>query len=128
MARILIVEDNQSFVDALVFTLQLEGHEVWSAISADEGIQSGLIHRPDVVIADWMLGSEMHGREVCRRIQSACPLVKSILMTGYVDLMSEVDGWPDSGEAVLEKPFHKEKIVDAINRALSCPTVPQGKL
>ena len=124
MARILIVEDNQSFVEALVFTLQLEGHEVWSAASADEGIRSGLAHCPDLVIADWMLGSELHGHEVCRRIQSVCPLAKSIIMTGYVDLMSRSGAWPDSGETVIKKPFHKEEIVEAINRALSCPTAP----
>jgi two-component system response regulator RegX3 len=125
MARILIVEDNQSFVDALVFTLQLEGHQVWSAGSADEGIQSGLAHRPDVVIADWMLGSEVHGGEVCRRIQSACPQVKSIIMTGYVDGVSK-SAWPAPGEAVIEKPFHKEDIIGAIDRALSGPPAPHA--
>jgi two-component system response regulator RegX3 len=125
MARILIVEDNQSFVDALVFTLQMEGHQVWSAVSADEGIQSGLAHHPDVVVADWMLGSEVHGGEVCRRIQLACPRVKSIIMTGYVDLVSK-GAWPAAGEAVIEKPFHKEDIVGAINRALSGPPAPDA--
>ncbi len=108
----------------MAFTLQAEGHEVWSAVTADEGIQAGLAHCPDVVIADWMLGSELHGREVCRRIQSACPLAKSIIMTGYVDLVSKFDAASDAGEPVIEKPFHKEEIVDAVNRALSRPTAP----
>ncbi len=126
MARILIVEDNRSFVEALAFTLQLEGHEVWSAVSADEGIQSGLAHRPDVVIADWMLGSEVHGGEVCRRIRSACPLVKSIIMTGYVDLVPQGGAGLDPGEAVIEKPFRKEAIVAAVNRVLSRPPPPHA--
>jgi len=124
VARILIVEDDRSFADVLAFTLRLEGHEVSAAVSADEGIQFGLAHRPDVVIADWMLGNDLHGGEVCRRIQTACPLVKSIIMTGYLDIVSKLGRWSDYGEMVLEKPFHKEEILEAVKRALSCPTGP----
>ena len=123
MARILIVEDDRPFADSLAFTLRLEGHDVLAAVSADEGIQLGLAHRPDVVIADWMLGGRLHGGDVCRRIHAACPLVKTIIMTGYLDAVPEVGRWSEYAEAVMQKPFHKGAILEAVSRVLSCTAV-----
>ncbi len=124
MAQILIVEDDSPFADALAFMLRLEGHDVLVAVSADEGIRLGLAHRPDVVIADWMLKSNLHGGEVCRRIHAVCPSVKTLIMTGYLDVVPEVGRWSEYGETVIRKPFHKEDILDAVNRALSCKVAP----
>jgi DNA-binding response OmpR family regulator len=119
MSKILIVEDDGPFADALALTFRLEGHEVLTAYNADEAIEFGLAHRPDLVIADWMLGNNMHGGEVCQSIRAACPRVKSILMTGYSDAVSEATRLCHSTEAILEKPFHKEEIIGLVNRALS---------
>ena len=124
MARILIVEDDRPFADVLALALRLAGHNVLVAASADEGIRLGLAHRPDVVIADWMLNGDLHGGDVCRRIRAACPAVKTIVMTGYLDIVPEVGRWSEYGETIMRKPFHKEDILEAVNRALSCATVP----
>ena len=119
MARILIVEDDRPFADALAFALRPAGHDVLVAASAEEGIEIGLTGRPDVVIADWMLGGNLHGGEVCRRIRAACPSAKVIIMTGYLDGVSEVERWSEYGEMLLEKPFHQEAMLKAVNRVLS---------
>ena len=120
MARILIVEDDRPFADALASTLRLEGHEVLAADNADEGIRLGVAQRPDVVIADWMLKNDLHGGEVCRRIRADRPHTKTIIITGYPDAVSaQIGRWRASIEAVVEKPFHKEQIIEAIDRALS---------
>ena len=124
MTHILIVEDDQPFAEALASALRLEGHEVLVAGSADEGVELGLTHRPDVVIADWVLGDDLHGGEVCGLIQAACPSVKTILMTGYLDDVSEIRRWSQYAETLLEKPFHKEAIVAAVDRALSAANLP----
>jgi DNA-binding response OmpR family regulator len=119
MARILIVEDDRSFADALADMLRLEGHEALIAVDPDEGIRLGLLQQPDLVIADWMLTSDLHGGEVCRRIRAGCPRVKTIIITGYLDVVPEIGRWSEYGETVIQKPFHKGEIVDAVNRALS---------
>lgn len=125
MGRILIVEDDRPFADALAVAIRLEGHDVLVAVSADEGIQLGRAQHPDVVIADWMLKSNMHGGEVCRWIRTACPQVKTIIMTGYRDIVTEIGQWSEYVETVIEKPFHKVEILEAVNRAMTCTTVPQ---
>ena len=119
MARILIVEDDRPFAEALTAMLRLEGHEVLAADNADEGIRLGLVQHPDVVVADWMLKDDLHGGEVCRRIHVACPRAKAIIITGYPTVAAQASRWCACIEAVVEKPFRKEKIIEAINQALS---------
>jgi DNA-binding response OmpR family regulator len=52
VARILIVDDDVSVTDAFARTLRLDGHEVWSARSADEGLNLAQIHSPHAIILD----------------------------------------------------------------------------
>jgi DNA-binding NtrC family response regulator len=119
MAQILVVEDDRPFAEALASVLRLEGHDVWVAYNADDGIERGIARCPDVVVADWMLSGDLHGGEVCGLIQSACPSVKTILMTGYLDDDSEIQQWPKYAETILQKPFHKDAILQAIDRAIA---------
>jgi DNA-binding response OmpR family regulator len=125
MARVLIVEDDRPFADVLAYAFQLEGHEVLVAVTADEGIRLGLMHYPDVIIADWMLRSDLHGGEVCQRIHAACPLVKAIIITGCSDIVSQAARYCQCVTAVVEKPFHTEEIIQAVNGALSATTDPE---
>jgi DNA-binding response OmpR family regulator len=52
VARILIVDDDVSVTDAFARRLRLDGHEVWSARSADEGLSLAQVHRPHAIILD----------------------------------------------------------------------------
>ena len=52
VARVLIVDDNASVTDAFSRTLRLDGYEVWSALSPDEGLTLARIHRPHAIILD----------------------------------------------------------------------------
>jgi DNA-binding response OmpR family regulator len=122
MAQILIVEDDESFAYALAAMLRLEGYDVLVAFTAYQGVELGLAHCPDVVIADWMLKHHLHGGDVCGWIRAACPHVKTIFMTGYLDKVPQVDRWSAHMETIIEKPFHKERLLEAVNRALSRTT------
>jgi DNA-binding response OmpR family regulator len=119
MARVLIVEDDRPFADVLAFAFRLDGHEVFVATTAGEGVRLGWAHSPDVIIADWMLRSDLHGGEVCRRIHAVCPLVKAIIITGRSDIVSQAARYCECVTAVVEKPFHTEEIIQAVNQALS---------
>jgi DNA-binding response OmpR family regulator len=123
VARILIVEDDRAFAEVLALALRVAGHDVRVATSADEGLRLGTDFRPDVVIADWMLHSDLHGGDVCRRMRAVCPAVKTIIVTGYLDIAPEVGRWSEYGEIMMQKPFHKEDLLATVNRMLSCPAV-----
>ena len=51
-ARVLIVDDDSSVTDTFSRMLRLEGHEVWAALSAQEGLNLAHAHRPTAVIVD----------------------------------------------------------------------------
>src|ERR1043165_2400382 len=51
-ARVLIVDDDSSVTDTFSRRLRLEGHEVWAALSAREGLKLAQTHRPPAVIVD----------------------------------------------------------------------------
>ena len=50
--RVLIVDDDVSVTDTFSRMLRLEGYEVWSALSADEGLQLAQAHHPQAIILD----------------------------------------------------------------------------
>ena len=52
VARVLIVDDDASVTDAFARRLRLDGYEVWSARSADEGLSLAQVHRPHAIIMD----------------------------------------------------------------------------
>ncbi len=94
------------------------------ANNADEGVRIGLVARPEVVIADWLLRSAMNGGEVCRRIRAAWPRIKTIIITGHQELVSEAGRCCSHAGAVIAKPFHKEEILDAVQAALMHEALP----
>jgi DNA-binding response OmpR family regulator len=119
MARILIIEDERPLADLLAGILEREGHEVLAAANAAEGIGQAMAHRPDVVIAAWMLKDRVHGGEAACRIRTACPHVKIIIITGHLEVALRARSWCDCINEVLEKPFHSERLVAAVRRLLS---------
>jgi CheY-like chemotaxis protein len=50
--RILIVDDDRTVIDTFSRMLRLEGHEVWAAASAEEGLRLAERHHPHAVILD----------------------------------------------------------------------------
>jgi two-component system, OmpR family, response regulator len=124
VSRILIVEDDPFFADVLACTLRLEGHETIVANSAGDGLRLGMMVRPDLIIADWLLRNSMNGGEVCRRIRAVWPCVKVIIITGHQELLATTGLYSDLAEAVVAKPFHKEEILGVVRAALNRSTVP----
>jgi CheY-like chemotaxis protein len=118
MARILIVEGDQFFADALAFTLELDGHRVAVADSAGEAVRRGVASHPDVVVAAWNLKGTMHGGEVCRRIRAVWPSTKAVVITGVQECAFETGESCECVAAVLSKPFHRDEILDAVRQAL----------
>jgi DNA-binding response OmpR family regulator len=118
MGQILIVEDEKSLCELLVWVLQQEGYEVLAAANAAEGIEMGLVNRPGLVIIDWMLRHSMHGGEVARRLRDADASVKTIVITGHPEIVSQARQWRDSIDAVIEKPFHMRHLLVAVRRMM----------
>jgi two-component system response regulator RegX3 len=68
VTRVLVVEDEESFSDALSFMLRKEGFEVGVASTGPDAVTAFDQHGADVVLLDLMLPG-MSGTEVCRTLR-----------------------------------------------------------
>jgi two-component system response regulator RegX3 len=69
---VLIVEDEESYRDALGFMLEREGFEVIMAADGAEGLAQFERHGADIVLLDLMMPG-LSGTEVCRRLRQRAP-------------------------------------------------------
>ena len=76
MTRILIVEDEESYREPLVYQLTREGYDVSAAATGEEGLELFTKGGIDLVLLDLMLPG-LDGTALCRRIreQSRVPII-----------------------------------------------------
>ena len=76
MTRILVIEDEASFSDAVAFMLRKEGFEVRVEATGPAGLAAFEQHGADLILLDLMLPG-MPGTDVCRAIRqkSTVPVI-----------------------------------------------------
>lgn len=116
MTRILIVEDEDSFSDALSFMLRREGYEVFIAADGNTAIAEFDKHGPDLVLLDLMLPG-MSGTEVCRiiRSKSTVPVIMLTAKDGEVD---KVVGLELGADDYVTKPFSSRELLARVRAVL----------
>ena len=67
--KILVVDDDPDFVEAMHLTLEPNGYTVVSAASGDEGLAKVSSESPDLVILDVIMSSVLDGLQMSRRMQ-----------------------------------------------------------
>lgn len=70
MPKILLVEDEPDTRELVRLTLELDGHEVVEAASAEEGILRARASRPDLILMDLSLGGQFDGLEATKRLRA----------------------------------------------------------
>src|SRR5438034_11714809 len=113
--RILLVEDNEVFREALELLLGLRAdvEVVASVADGTEVVAMCREHSPDVVVMDYRLPA-LDGVEATRALRKACPEVAVVCLTASANLR-EVDALFEAGAvACLTKDEHLDTIVDAI--------------
>ena len=70
MAKILLVEDEPDTRELVRLTLELDGHEVVEAATAEEGIARAKASRPDLILMDLSLGGQFDGLEATKRLRA----------------------------------------------------------
>ncbi len=121
MTRVLVVDDEEIYRHQLTETLSSDGSHVATAANGREAVDIGARYRPDVLVIDWMLKDHIHGLHVVQTLRAVTPDLQSILITGFPsdDLRHESDQLNIAD--FIEKPFKRERVLDAVQRALRCP-------
>ena len=102
--RILVVEDERPFRDALERVLRNDGYEVELALDGDAALQALSVRPPDAVVLDVLL-PEVDGIEVCRRLRAAGDRVPVLMVTALDAVEDRVAGLDAGADDYLVKPF-----------------------
>ena len=70
MAKILLVEDEPDTRELVRLTLELDGHEVLEAATAEEAIVKACVGRPGLILMDLSLGGQFDGLEATKRLRA----------------------------------------------------------
>jgi two-component system response regulator RegX3 len=106
---VLVVEDEESFVDALVVGLQREGFLVRVARDGAEALELFDLVEPDLVLLDVML-PKISGVDVCRRIRSRSQ-VPIIMVTAKSSEIDTVVGLEVGADDYVSKPYRLRELV-----------------
>lgn len=116
MTRILIVEDEASFSEALTFLLGKEGFVVDSAATGSEALAKFDSGNFDLILLDLMI-PELSGIEVCRAIRAKSQ-VPIIMLTAKDTEIDKVVGLELGADDYVTKPYSKSELVARIRAVL----------
>jgi Response regulators consisting of a CheY-like receiver domain and a winged-helix DNA-binding domain len=122
VTRVLVVEDEESFSDALSYMLRKEGFEVSVAATGTEALTEFERAGADIVLLDLML-PEMSGSEVCRQIRQKSP-VPIIMVTARDSEIDKVVGLEIGADDYVTKPYSPRELVARIRAVLRRHTEP----
>jgi len=122
-ARILVVEDDDSYREALATALGREGYDVQLAADGLEGLRSFSENLPDIVLLDVMLPG-LAGTEVCRRMQELEPSIPIIMATALNAEADVVLGLELGAADYVTKPFHLRELIARIQSLLRRVALP----
>jgi DNA-binding response OmpR family regulator len=119
MEKILVVDDDQDIRELVIFTLQLAGYEIYSAMNGEEALRICKEQTPDLVLLDVRLPG-ISGYELCQQIKSDPALERTTVVfltaKGQVD---EIRRGLEAGAAdYFLKPFKPEELTARVKEVL----------
>ena len=134
MSKILIVDDDPSFLEATQILMEHEGHQVECVSGGKKGFVAALARHPDLIILDVMMDSVLDGVSTCRKMHGnpdttdiPIVMVTSIANTDYAALFP-TDEYIHM-DAFLSKPVDPERLIKKIRRILpkeKVESIPAG--
>lgn len=116
-AMIHIVDDDASFRSAVGDLLSASGYRVSLYASAQEFLKSPTTDEPVCVLLDVQMAG-LSGPQLQDHLASVGQKLPIVFITGHGDIPTSVQTIKAGAEDFLTKPAPKEKLLEAINRAL----------
>ncbi len=124
MAEILIIDDEPGVLQVLRKILEGVGHTVTEALDGEGALRQFEGKPADLVVTDIFMPG-MDGIELMVNIRKTFPDARVLAMSGG-GLLSRDQALSDAvllgADHILEKPFSKDEVLEAVNR-----TLPPGK-
>jgi DNA-binding NtrC family response regulator len=114
--KVLLVDDEEDFLEVLAERMTSRGIEVSTATSAAEAIRMAENESFDAIIVDLMM-PEMDGLEALKLIKEKKPESQVILLTGHATLDKGIEAMKLGAVDFLEKPADLSQLTEKIKKA-----------
>ena len=114
---VLVVDDEEDFLETIVKRLQKRNIDTHGAKSGEEALE--IINKipVDVVILDIKMPGGMDGIETLREIKQVQPLTEVILLTGHASVETSIEGLKLGAFDYLLKPVKLEELLPKLHQA-----------
>jgi len=116
-ARVLVVDDERFFREAIRELLEAEGHPVASAATAADALEAAADPEVGVVVLDIQL-PDRSGLEVLRALRERRPEVRVVMLSAHTDQEYVLEALRLGACDYLAKPLHEEEMRLSVSRAL----------
>jgi len=123
--KILIVDDDKDFSQAIATLLQSNGYEVSVAFSGKEGIDKARIEQPNLILLDVMMTDRTEGFFTMQNLRGIPELADTpvIMLSSVYEKLKEFTIAPDTGwlpcDLFLHKPVAPQQLLDEISARVS---------
>jgi two-component system response regulator HydG len=126
MARILIIDDNETMREGMAATVRRMGHEAKTAAGGSEGLTRMRREGADFVITDLKMEG-VGGLEVTRTVKEIDPSCPVLIVTAFGTVETAVEAMRLQAMDFLQKPFPPELLRLKVERALELRGEKQGR-
>ncbi len=122
--KVLIIDDDADFLEAVKTCLSSQGHEVLTASTGAEGVSSALRERPDVIVVDLLMAPE-DGVAICEKLRAqpethgaAILVVSAVHLKLHKSVKSPEIGARLDADGYLDKPVKPEELMKTVRDML----------
>ncbi len=126
-ARILLIDDDESFRKILDYNLKKEGYEVASAPDGKKGLKRLETESFGIVITDMKM-PDMDGMEVLRRVKTKHPETIVIMITAHGSIEMAVEAMREGAYDYITKPLNRDALFMTLEKALQYQDLKEENL
>ncbi|NIR13015.1 MAG: response regulator [Desulfobacterales bacterium] len=114
--RVLLVDDEEQFVQTLAERLEMRDYDVTTSFSGEDALEKVKGYNFDVIVLDVLMPG-VDGVETLGEIKKIKPLTEVIMLTGHATVETAIEGMKLGAYDYLMKPCETEELVTKINKA-----------
>lgn len=114
--KLLIVDDETRFLQAIARRLSKRGFDVHTAANGPDALELARTERFDIALLDLKMPG-MDGGEVLRALKKEHQFIEAIILTGHGSLESAVELTKLGAFSYLPKPYELEKLIETLKDA-----------
>lgn len=119
---ILVVDDEQSIIDILVYNLKKEGYNTIEANDGVTAVEMALEKKPDLILLDIML-PKMDGLTACKKIKSTLN-VPILILSAKDEELDKIVGLELGADDYITKPFSVRELMARVKANLRKSEIP----